>query len=123
MSKSEITLESLDQRFDQMLGVMSEFANSVDARFDAVDARFDTVDARFNSVDAKFISIESRLDRIESEIVDLKASYNRLLNTVDGFLARIDKYETELVARDHEIERLKRWIQEIADKTGVNLTA
>ena len=109
MSNTEITLESLDKRFDQVLGAMSEFANSVDARF--------------NSVDARFVSMESRLDKIESDIVDLKSSHDRLLNTVDGFISRLDKYETELAVRDHEIERLKKWIQEIADKTGVKLTA
>lgn len=44
------------------------------------------------------------------------------MNTIDGFISRIDRYETELIARDHEIARLKRWITEIAEKTGVKLT-
>jgi hypothetical protein len=45
-----------------------------------------------------------------------------LLNTIDGFIGRIDTYETELAAKDHKIERLERWIQEIASKSNIQLT-
>lgn len=101
MSTSNKIPESIDKRFDEVLGAMSQFAESVDRRFD---------------------SIENRLDNIEKDVIDLKSSQDRLLNTIDGFIGRIDKYETELAARDHEIERLKRWIKQIADKTGVELS-
>ena len=41
------------------------------------------------------------------------------MNTIDGFLARIDHYEVELAARDAEIARLREWVEAIAKKTGV----
>jgi len=107
-TNTDKNFENIDKRFDEVLGAMSQFAESVDKRFDGVDKRFD--------------SIETRLDRLGTEFIDLKESQNRLMNTIDGFISRIDKYETELAARDHEIERLKRWIKEIADKTGVELS-
>lgn len=87
-------LDAIDKRFDEVLSAMSQFADDTNIQF----------------------------AEIKQEISALKTSHDRLLNTVDGFVGRIDKYETELAARDHEIARLKRWINEIADKTGVKLT-
>jgi hypothetical protein len=40
---------------------------------------------------------------------------------IDGFVGRIDNYEIELAARDHKIERLERWIQQLAEKSKVEL--
>ena len=50
---------------------------------------------------------------------DIVTSYDRLLNTVDLYIGQIDKYETELAARDAKIDRLERWIIEISKKTEV----
>lgn len=89
-----VTMKYLDQRFDEVLTVMSQFAESVDKRFDDHDEEFRK----------------------------LNKKYDHLLNTIDGFLGRIDKYETELAVRDHKIERLERWIEQIAKTTGVKLS-
>lgn len=69
-----------------------------------------------DNVDERFTSLENRIDKLE-------ASHDRLLNTIDKFIGRIDNYETEQVARDHEVARLKRWVEEIAKQTGVKLSA
>jgi len=95
-------LDSIDKRFDEVLSAMSQFANDVNGQFSQVTNQF---------------------SKVNKEISGLITSHDRLLNTIDGFIGRIDKYETELAARDHEIERLKRWINQIADKTGVELTS
>lgn len=50
--------------------------------------------------------VDTRFNKIEEGITELKDSHNRLLNTIDGFIGRIDKYETELAARDSQFERL-----------------
>ena len=98
----------MDKQFDDLTALMSKFADDVNARFDQQDARFDQQDAR--------------LDRIEARLDKLEASHSRLMDTIDGFIKRIDEYETELVARDHKIQRLERWIEQIAEKTGVELS-
>lgn len=105
----------IDKRFDDLTALMSEFANDVQIKFDKIDNKLIEHDARFDQQDARF-------DRIEERLVRLEESHNKLMNTIDGFIKRIDDYETELVARDHKIERLERWIEQIAAKTGVKLT-
>ena len=65
--------------------------------------------------------VDVRFNKIEAEIIDLKQSHNQLLNTIDGFIARIDKYETELIARDNQIDKLISWAQKVSEKTGIPL--
>lgn len=97
--------ERMDKRFDELqttiLGAMSEFANSVDGRFNTIEKRLDEHDEQFRILNSK---------------------YDHLINAIDGFIGRIDKYETELAARDHKIDRLERWIQQLATTSGVKLT-
>ncbi len=65
--------------------------------------------------------VDVRFNKIEAEIIDLKQSHNQLLNTIDGFIARIDKYETELIARDNQIDKLISWAKKVSEKTGIPL--
>lgn len=50
--------------------------------------------------------VDERFNRLEVSIDKLEESHQRLLSTVDGFVGRIDRYETELAVRDHQFERL-----------------
>jgi len=72
-------------------------------------------------VDERFNKVEQDVAQIKQEIVDLKVSHDRLLNTVDGFIARIDRYETELAARDSQFEKLLLWARKVSEKTGIPL--
>jgi len=65
--------------------------------------------------------VDVRFNKIEAEIIDLKQSHNQLLNTIDGFIARIAKYETELIARDNQIDKLISWAKKVSEKTGIPL--
>lgn len=65
-------------------------------------------------IDERFNKVEKRLDRIEKSI-------DRLTKTIDGFVKRLDEVETEQVARDAEVQRLKLWVEQIAKETGVKL--
>lgn len=95
----------------------------IDKRFDNIDKRFDDLTALLsnfaNDVNDRFDKIELRLEQHDAELRKLNDKYDHLVNTIDGFLARIDHYETELAARDAEIARLKAWVEAIAQKTGV----
>ncbi|MES2971493.1 MAG: hypothetical protein V4702_04175 [Patescibacteria group bacterium] len=50
-----------------------------------------------------------------------RSSMDKLTNTIDGFIGRIDKYETELAARDAQFQRLLVWARKVSKKTGIPL--
>lgn len=66
-------------------------------------------------------NIDERFNKIEGEIAKISSSYDRLLATLDSFLKRLDDHEADNTARDAQVARLERWIEQIADKTGVKL--
>jgi septal ring factor EnvC (AmiA/AmiB activator) len=78
---------------DEVIGILHSFMHQVGDEFKAVNNKIDAQDDK----------------------------YDKLINTINDFISRIDRYETELVARDAKIERLERWIKEIAKKTNTAL--
>ena len=78
-------------------------------------------DSRFNKIEYEIIDLKDEVVILKDEVVILKNSHNRLLNTIDSFIGRIDKYETELAARDRQFERLLDWARKVSDKTGIPL--
>lgn len=58
--------------------------------------------------------LNDRLDKLDG-------NYNHLINTIDSFVGRIDKYETELLARASQFERLLAWARKVSEKTGIPL--
>ncbi len=75
-------------------------------------------DERFNLLT---FQMNERFDKIDSEIIDLKASHDRLLDTLDTLISHIDHYETEQVARDSQFEKLLAWARKVSEKTGIPL--
>jgi hypothetical protein len=57
--------------------------------------------------------------RVENK--EIKESINRLVNTLDGFVARINSYETEMAARDSQFNQLVEWARKVSKKTGIPL--
>lgn len=72
-------------------------------------------------VDIRFNRLETKVEKIEKELSDLRESHLRLLNTIDGFVARIDHYETEQLMRDNQFKRLLEWARKVSEKTGIPL--
>ena len=81
----------------------------------AVDDLTNIIQDFATAVDERFTKVEARLDRLE-------ASHERLFNTLDAFLKRLDDIEADNAARDAKYDRLERWVQQIADQTGIKLT-
>lgn len=75
---TEVLHKALNDQTDEIIGLLRDFMVQADERFNS----------------------------IEKEITNLKESHDRLINTIDGFISRIDKYETELTARDSQFEKL-----------------
>ena len=63
--------------------------------------------------------VDDRFNKIEKEIINLKDSHNQLLNTIDGFVARLDKNELEYAAGQYQFQKLLDWARMVSKKTGI----
>jgi len=79
-----------------------------------IDEVIDIMKGFMGQVSDQFASVNKRLDSLDQK-------YDHLINTIDGFLSRIDKYETELAARDNQFEKLLAWARKVSAKTGIPL--
>jgi hypothetical protein len=89
----EIVEKAVDKAVNDLSEVIRDFANHVDERF----------------------------TKVEADIAELNTRYDHLLETIDRFLKRLDDLETDNTARDAQLARLERWIEQVAAKTGVKL--
>jgi len=58
--------------------------------------------------------MNDRFDKTASQ-----ESLNRLTNTIDSFVKRLDDSEIEQVSRDAQFERLLSWAKQVSKKTGI----
>jgi septation ring formation regulator EzrA len=68
-----------------------------------------------------FNHFDKRFDEIDKNISKIDEKYDHLVVTLDSFLKRLDDIETDNTARDAQLARLERWIEQVANKTGVKL--
>lgn len=61
------------------------------------------------------------LTTVKDENRHMRESIDRLTNTIDGFIGRINRYESEQLARDNQFERLLDWAHKVSEKTGIPL--
>jgi hypothetical protein len=96
---------------------MSEYATKKDVQeiVDKAVADLSDVIAGFaQQVDTRFNEVERRLDEHDKK-------FDHLLSTIDSFVARIDRYETEQLMRDNQFNRLLEWARKVSEKTGIPL--
>ncbi len=109
-------IEYLDQKFTRI----DERFERIDERFGSIDKKFSNIDKKFDNVDKRLIVIESRLENLEENKAD-KSDINNLLNAIDAYAKKADTFFQEMVMLAHKVDRLERWIQQIAKATGVKL--
>lgn len=98
---------------------MNDYATTKDVEkivSKGTDEILDVLQTFISQVDDRFNTLEKRMEEYDRKL-------DGLLNTIDGFVARINSYEIELVARDHKIARLEKYIEVLADKAGVDLSS
>jgi len=52
---------------------------------------------------------------------EIKQSFSDLQTSVDEYAKKADTYFQEMVMLTHKVDRLERWIQQIAEKVGMKL--
>ncbi len=99
--------EIVQAAVEDLSGIISSFASQVDERF--------------NKVEADIFKIQQDFAEMRRQNMEIKESLDRLANTVDGFIRRIDNYETEQSARDSQFQKLLAWARKVSEKTGIPL--
>lgn len=52
---------------------------------------------------------------------ETRQSFSDLYNSIDAYTKKADAYFQEMVMLAHKVDRLEKWIQEIAGKVGIKL--
>jgi hypothetical protein len=70
-----------------------------------------------------FKYVEKRFDLIEKKLENTaaKEDLESLTNAVDGYAKKVDDATQEMLMLAHKVDRLERWINQIAAKTGIQL--
>lgn len=70
----------------------------------------------FKYVEKRFDAMEKRFDKTAS-----KKQVDVLMGAVEGLAGQLKDYHEELVMLAHKVDRLERWVTQIATKTGIKL--
>jgi uncharacterized coiled-coil DUF342 family protein len=52
---------------------------------------------------------------------EMRNEFSNLYSAIDGYAKRCDDYFKEMVALAHKVDRLEKWIHQIAKKIGMKL--
>ncbi|TSA46026.1 hypothetical protein D4R52_01345 [bacterium] len=69
----------------------------------------------------KLIEAEKEIFTTKEDFVVLKQSFSDLQSSVDAYAKKADAYFQEMVVLSHKVNRLEKWIQQLAEKVGVKL--
>ncbi len=69
-----------------------------------------------------FKYMEKRFDGIEKRFDEQDKKIDAIYAILDAHLKKIEVLLEENSVRDHQYQRIERWVHEIAEKTGVKLT-
>lgn len=84
---------------------------------DILDSQKEIIDV----IQDLIVRFDAGFKDIEREIVDLKASHDKLINTIDAVIKRYDDMDVENAARDSQFQKLLSWARKVSEKTGIPL--
>lgn len=77
-------------------------------------------DDQFDKIFNYLQKMDKRLQYVEENMAT-KSSIDRLINTMDSFIAQLSDSESEQAARDAQFARLLDWARKVSAKTGIPL--
>jgi predicted nuclease with TOPRIM domain len=113
--------DKTEARFDEIMAVMSEFANDTQTKFGSISEQFAQVDTRFAQVDARFDEIEKKFTQVDARFDHIDEKLDRIVGMIDHFVGEASNVEVESLTRDRIVDRHERWIHELADHQGIKL--
>ncbi len=105
----------------------SELVEYLDKKFGKVDEKFGVVDEKLGVIDNKFGIVDERLARLENDVEVIKSTmvtkedFNNLQTAVDAYAKKADTYFQEMVMLAHKVDKLEKWIHQIAERVGIKL--
>lgn len=109
-----------DKQFTELSKQVADIGNQILKLYEHMEQRFEQVDQRFEDLDALNRLIVRRLDQLDTKI-DSKADGERVYNTLDGIVHRLDIDADERAAMSHQLDRHSKWIGQLAKHTGAKL--
>jgi len=76
---------------------MTEYVNKEELKEVLESSLSKQTDELVNLIHVFMDQVDTRFKAVESEIIELKQSHNKLLNSIDGFISRIDKMKQNLL--------------------------
>lgn len=52
---------------------------------------------------------------------EMRENFSGLQTSVDAYAKKADKYFQEMLMLSHKVERLEKWVQQLAEKVGIKL--
>jgi len=71
----------------------------------------------------KLIEVFATKEDLKEVVKNLstKSDFNNLLNAIDAYVKKADTYFQEMVMLAHKVDRHEKWLQQIANKLGLEL--
>jgi len=71
----------------------------------------------------KLIEVFATRDEVatKQDIEELKKDFSNLQTSVDSYAKKADTYFQEMVMLAHKVDKLEKWIHQIAEKVGIKL--
>ena len=69
-----------------------------------------------------FKYMEERFDRVDKRFDETNNRIDRIISSLDALAKRQEIDEEERLVKGHQLERLDRWVHQLADKIGVELS-
>ena len=78
------------------------------------------LDEKFTKIDTKLVDTEQRLIGLDEKKAD-KEDINNLMTAIDEYAKKADIYFQEMVMLAHKVDKMEKWIHQIAEKVGIKL--
>jgi uncharacterized coiled-coil protein SlyX len=105
MNMSDDQLAKLSKKIDQGFVEVNKKLINHDQSFERF---FTYMEKRFNEMDAQFDKQDKKIDGLSAAVGELSA--------------QVKSYHEEMLFLTHKVDRMERWIHEIAEQTGVKLS-
>ncbi len=69
-----------------------------------------------------FTHMNQRFDAVDKRFDEQNGKIDEILASISNLAGDLKTYHEELLALGHKVDRLERWILEVANKTGVTLS-